>query len=138
MANIRETCRSDFGSIRQILSETKLVEGWFTPELFDRMLRRNPGLFLVAEEDGIVVGTLFASHDGGYFGYIYKVAVTHDHRRGGVASMLVERAIENFKRVGIEWIFANVHCENEPSFRLLAKFGLTPHLDYPLVDSDPK
>jgi len=138
MLRIRETRHDDFAAIRDLLLAENLGGEWFTQERFDRMLKKNRELFIVAEKECEVVGTIFASYDGGYFGYLYKIAVAPQHRRQGIGSMLVERTLEKFNLLGIEWHFANVHTNNDASLRLLAKFGLTTNTAYPMVDNDPR
>lgn len=141
MLNIRETRFGDYEEVARLLKVTDLIEPgerWFTEELFDRMLQRNRGLFFVAERQGKVVGSVFTSHDGGYFGYIYKLAVLPSYRRGGIGAALLQRAVENLRSIPIEWIFAHVGRSNTFPRSLFARFGLTPHTAYELIDNDPK
>lgn len=141
MINIRETRLNDYDTVARLLKVTDLIESgekWLTEELFDRMLERNPGLFFVAEKEGKVIGSVFTSHDGGYFGYIYKLAVLPKHRREGIGAALLQRAVENLRHIPIEWIFAHVGRSNAFPRRLFAQFGLTPHTAYELIDNDPK
>src|SRR5258708_11657289 len=48
-----------------------------------RFAERNPGLFLLAEEDGHLVGSALAGWDGRR-GWLYHVAVHKDERRRGI------------------------------------------------------
>jgi ribosomal protein S18 acetylase RimI-like enzyme len=47
-------------------------------------------LFLVAEVDGTVVGTVLGGYDG-HRGWVYAVAVHSEHRRRGIGSALIRR-----------------------------------------------
>lgn len=65
-----------------------------------RYLERNPGLSWVALDDGRIVGTIMAGHDGKR-GYIQHLAVALDHRRQGIASRLVANCLEALQQAGI-------------------------------------
>jgi ribosomal protein S18 acetylase RimI-like enzyme len=65
-----------------------------------RYLRRNPTTCLVAETGDALAGAILAGHDGRR-GYIYHLAVSEEYRRQGVASALVERALEALRAEGI-------------------------------------
>lgn len=51
-------------------------------------LRRDPELFLVAEEDGALAGVVMGAFDGRR-GWIFRLAVDPHRRRGGVGRALV-------------------------------------------------
>jgi ribosomal protein S18 acetylase RimI-like enzyme len=53
-----------------------------------RFAARNPGLMLLAEEDGHLVGSALAGWDGRR-GWLYHVAVHRDERRRGIGTTLV-------------------------------------------------
>jgi putative acetyltransferase len=55
-------------------------------------LQRNPGMSFVATTGGKVVGTVLCGHDGRR-GLIHHLVVDAEHRRRGVASRLVNRAL---------------------------------------------
>lgn len=63
-------------------------------------LDRNPGMSFIAEIDNEMVGTILAGHDGRR-GYLYHVAVSPDHRRKGVGSLLVKSSLDKLKDQGI-------------------------------------
>ncbi len=53
-----------------------------------KKLQRDPDLFLVAEEDGAIVGTVIGGFDGRR-GIIYHLAVEQLHRARGIGKMLM-------------------------------------------------
>ena len=55
-----------------------------------RMVRRNPGLVLVAVEVTRIVGSALGGWDGRR-GWIYHLAVVDTHRRRGIGSRLVDQ-----------------------------------------------
>jgi ribosomal protein S18 acetylase RimI-like enzyme len=99
-----------------------VVELWrladATPSVTDRPehVRRAAGLdrvaFLVAEQDGLLVGTIIATFDG-WRGNIYRLAVHPAHRRRGVARRLVAAAEEAFARWGARRMTALVVREHD-------------------------
>lgn len=69
-------------------------------EPFCAYLARNPGLSLVAEEGGAVVGCLLAGHDGRR-GYLQHLAVDPHYRRRGIASALIAAVLARLAAQGI-------------------------------------
>lgn len=68
-------------------------------EGIERFLMRNPDTCFVAE-DGDIVGVIIAGNDGRR-GYIYHTAVREERRGEGIATALVEAALDGLKRCGI-------------------------------------
>lgn len=66
----------------------------------ERFLQRNPTTCFVAEEDTVVVGAIIAGNDGRR-GYIYHAAVLPAYRRKGIASALLNRALQALDKLGI-------------------------------------
>jgi ribosomal protein S18 acetylase RimI-like enzyme len=62
-----------------------------TVEELQRLVRADPGALLVAEDDGAIVGSVIAGWDG-WRGSIYRLAVTPERRRRGLARRLVTEA----------------------------------------------
>lgn len=52
----------------------------------------NDGLFFVADDNGIIAGTVMAGWDG-HRGWIYSLAVRKDMRRRGIGKTLMEHAV---------------------------------------------
>ena len=64
-----------------------------------RVAEQQGDLFLLAEEDSTLVGTLIAGWDG-WRGHIYRVAVDPERRRKGVGRALVGEAIKRLQAKG--------------------------------------
>jgi len=60
-----------------------------TPEEIVKKLQRDPDLFLVAEAEGQLIGTVIGGYDGRR-GMIYHLAVAQPYRRAGVANALMD------------------------------------------------
>jgi ribosomal protein S18 acetylase RimI-like enzyme len=59
-----------------------------SPEGLARLLAADPRALLVAEIDGVLAGSLIAAWDG-WRGSFYRLAVSPEHRRKGLATMLL-------------------------------------------------
>lgn len=138
---IRQTREEDYQGILCVLQAVGLAEeDWFTLDPFRRMLARNTELFFLAQtvdRHSFTIGTVFASDGGGYFGYIYKLAVLPPHQRQGVGTALLRKVIEKFRTLQINWYFGLVEKTNEASLGVLAKLGIRPQSKYIMVDNWP-
>jgi ribosomal protein S18 acetylase RimI-like enzyme len=76
---------------------------------------RNPGLLLVADAGGTIVGSAMGAWDGRR-GWLYHVAVAHEHRRAGLATRLVERAEGGLRAAGCERVLVIVEAGNDHAF----------------------
>ncbi|MFF1282612.1 GNAT family N-acetyltransferase [Streptomyces sp. NPDC058299] len=65
----------------------------------ERLLGRDAGALLVAEQDGELVGTVIAGFDG-WRCHLYRLAVHPRWRRQGIGSALLAAAEERFVRLG--------------------------------------
>jgi ribosomal protein S18 acetylase RimI-like enzyme len=70
-----------------------------------------PDLFLVAREDGTLIGSVMAGYDG-YRGHIYRVAVRVSHRRQGIGVLLMHAAEDRLRALGCIKINLQVRAEN--------------------------
>jgi ribosomal protein S18 acetylase RimI-like enzyme len=74
-----------------------------------RLLAADPRALLVAELDGVLTGSLIAAWDG-WRGSFYRLAVSPEHRRKGLATMLLregERRLRERGAVRLSAIVAN-------------------------------
>jgi ribosomal protein S18 acetylase RimI-like enzyme len=60
-----------------------------TPEQIEHKLERDPDLFLVAEEEGRVIGAVLGGYDGRR-GIVYHLAVRPERRNKGVGRSLMQ------------------------------------------------
>ncbi|MCL2634353.1 MAG: GNAT family N-acetyltransferase [Oscillospiraceae bacterium] len=77
-----------------------------------RFILRNPGMSFVAEQDGEVIGTVLAGHDG-RTGIIYRLTVAEKIREKGIGKALVENAVKALKNEGLTTIKAFVLNDND-------------------------
>jgi ribosomal protein S18 acetylase RimI-like enzyme len=64
-----------------------------------RLLATDPQALLVAEHDGVLVGSLIAAWDG-WRGSFYRLAVSPEHRRVGLATMLLREGERRLRERG--------------------------------------
>jgi ribosomal protein S18 acetylase RimI-like enzyme len=70
-----------------------------------------PELFLVAELSGDVVGTTLAGDDG-HRGWLHLVAVSPEHRQGGIGRVLVEEATRRLRERGVPKVNLQIRGDN--------------------------
>lgn len=77
-----------------------------------RKLDRDRELFWVADDDGEVVGAVVAGYDG-VRGWLYHLGVAPSHRKRGIATALVDRAVETLRALGCVKVNLQVRRGNE-------------------------
>src|ERR1022692_3915959 len=89
---IRPARADDLAAVLDLWIEATAEPG-HTDDLdsLSRLLAHDPGALLVAEETGVIVGSVIAAWDG-WRGSIYRLAVAPSHRRRGLGGRLVLEA----------------------------------------------
>ena len=87
-------------------------------------LKRNPTTCFVAEENGRIIGVIMVGSDGRR-GYIYHTAVHPEFRGRGIARSLVESALCELKKLGINKTALVVFARNENGNKFWEKLGFT-------------
>lgn len=77
-----------------------------------RKLARDPDLFWVAVADELIVGAIVGGYDG-VRGWLYHLAVAQSHRRRGVATELIDHAVERLRELGCVKVNLQVRHGNE-------------------------
>lgn len=99
-----------------------------SPEGFAKYLRSNPTTSFVAVDDGRIVGTILAGHDGRR-GIFHHVSVLEEYRRQGVGKLLVENAVEALRKEGINKVLMVVFRHNENGNDFWEHMGFTVRED---------
>jgi ribosomal protein S18 acetylase RimI-like enzyme len=82
-----------------------------TPEALSLLLETDPGSLLVAESDGILIGSLIAAWDG-WRGCFYRLAVDAGRRREGIAAALLREGERRLRERGAVRLTAIVADED--------------------------
>lgn len=86
------------------------------PKEIQKKLQRDPDLFLVAEANGKLIGTVIGGFDGRR-GLIYHLAVEATFRQHGVGSLLMDEVEQRLKDKGCLKCYLMVADDNEDAMR---------------------
>jgi len=128
---IREFIIEDYDSLITLWNDAKLP---FKPKGRDRRdkieyeLKHRRNIFLVAEINGKLVGSVFGTHDGRK-GWINRLAVSPEFQRQDVAKKLIAEVEDRFSELGIDIIACLVEDWNTKSLQVFKKLGYKMHSD---------
>ena len=117
---IRKATESDLPHI--VLIENSSFNQPYPIDLLKRLLRQYGDTFLVAEEDGKLVGYSAASmkHRAAH---LISIGVLMGYRRKGVATSLLKHLVLILRRGGADELWLEVKSENNEAVSLYEKFG---------------
>jgi len=105
----------------------------YTDYFFIDLYRRFPETFLVAEENGQVIGYMMCRIELGFSnfgfsglvkkGHIVSVAVLSQYRRKGIGQTLITKAMEGMRLYGAKQCFLEVRVANTLAINLYKKLG---------------
>ena len=122
---IREFHLSDYDSVLKLWDEAGLT---YRPQGRDSRLRigkeikQGHSVFLVAEAEGKIVGTLLGTHDG-HKGWLNRLAVAKGFQRHGLARQLVTEVESRFDKLGLDVIACLIEGENTTSMEVFTRLG---------------
>ena len=129
--SIRKFNMNDLQGVMQ-LNRTCLPEN-YTDFFFLDLYRRFPETFIVAEQDGEVVGYIMCRVEVGLSGlglgglikksHVVSIAVSSEHRRKGIGEALVSKAMEAMKVYNAKQSYLEVRVTNDDAIRLYKKLG---------------
>jgi ribosomal protein S18 acetylase RimI-like enzyme len=112
MVQIRAFTETDAEAVVALWQEARLTRPWNDPH---RDIRRKattqPELFLVADDDGSVVGTAMVGYDG-HRGWIHYLAVAASERGTGLGRALVGEAETMLAALGCAKVQLQVRPDN--------------------------
>jgi len=95
-------------------------------------LQRDPDLFLVAEEDERILGSVIGGWDGRR-GWIYHLAVNPEHQRKGIGAGLVREIEKRLTAIGAKKVNAQVYKWNERSSEFFKAIGYEAQPDLIMI-----
>jgi ribosomal protein S18 acetylase RimI-like enzyme len=128
---IREFRIEDYGALLSMWNEAKLPykpTGRDKKENIYREIGQTNAVFLLAEKDGVLIGSAFGTHDGRK-GWINRVAVLPKWRRRGIAAHLVNEIEARLSGMGIEIVACLIEDWNEESLKFFERIGYKRHND---------
>ena len=102
-------------------------------EGIERFLKWNPGLSVVAEENGEIVGAILCGSDGRR-GCLYHVCVHKDYRRQGIGKTMVIWCMEKLKELQINKVSLIAFTQNDIGNAFWKEIGWTKREDLNYYD----
>lgn len=102
-------------------------------EGIERFLKWNPGLSVVAEEGGKIVGAILCGSDGRR-GCLYHVCVHKDYRRQGIGKTMVIWCMEKLKELQINKVSLIAFTQNDIGNAFWKEIGWTKREDLNYYD----
>lgn len=99
----------------------------------ERFLQRNPGISVVAEENGRIVGAILCGHDGRR-GCMYHVCVDPDYRLKGIGKSMVVFAMEALRKEKINKVSLIAFTQNDIGNAFWKEIGWTKREDLNYYD----
>ncbi len=124
---IRPFCLEDRDAVVAIWEACGLIVPWNDPHKdIARKMQVNPELFLVAELDGRVVGTVMGGYEG-HRGWLNYLAVSPDCQGNGVGRTLMEVIEAKLLALGCPKINLQVRTSNTAVIQFYGHLGY--HID---------
>lgn len=125
-AGIREFRENDHEAVLRVWREAGLTikPSDTLPEL-RKLVERNPGTFLVAEEEGTVVGTVIGAWDGRR-AWVYHLAVLPAARGRGTGRMLMDELEQRMRALGATKLNLLIEAGNAGVADFYRKLGYAP------------
>ena len=134
--NIREMKIEDYDKVYALW---KTIKGFGirsvddSKEGIERFLKWNPGLSVVAEENGAIVGAILCGSDGRR-GCLYHVCVHKDFRRQGIGKTMVIWCMEKLKELQINKVSLIAFTQNDIGNAFWKEIGWTKREDLNYYD----
>lgn len=122
---IREFKIKDYDDVLFLWDNAKLPyrpKGRDSRTRIEGELKRGNAIFLVAEADGRLIGTVLGTHDGRK-GWINRLAVDETFRKQNIARRLVAEAENRLLKLGIDVIACLIEEENTDSMQVFERLG---------------
>lgn len=133
---IREMMIEDY---EQVFALWKTIHGFGirsvddSKEGIERFLKWNPGLSVVAEEEGQIIGAILCGSDGRR-GCLYHVCVHRDYRRRGIGKEMVVQCMKALKELHINKVSLIAFTKNDVGNVFWKEMGWTKREDLNYYD----
>jgi ribosomal protein S18 acetylase RimI-like enzyme len=121
--HIRPYAPADEAAVIAVWERSGLTRPWNDPHKdIRRKLQVRPDLFLVAEDDGVVVGTAMVGYEG-HRGWISYLGVDPAHQRNGIGRALMAEAERLLRAEGCPKINLQVRTSNTAALEFYRRIG---------------
>lgn len=100
---VRTIVLHDYPNLVSFWKENYFVNEVDNIDRFKIFLDKNPGLSVLMEDKGVIIGTVLGSFDGRR-GYLQKVVTDKNTRHKGVGKQLVGEVIKRLRALGVLYI----------------------------------
>ena len=128
---LREFTMQDYDAVRAVWDDAGLPcrpQGRDSRKNIQKQLKQPCTIFLLAELDKKIIGTLFGTHDGRK-GWINRLAVIPSFRKQGVAAALMAEVEQRFSALGVDIVACLIEEWNVDSMQIFENLGYTRHKD---------
>lgn len=128
---IRQLRIEDYDALIVLWNDAQLpykAKGRDKRDNIERELKNPTAIFLVAEKDNKLIGSIFGSHDGRK-GWINRLAVAPVYRKQGIAAKLLKNVENRLYEMGIGIIACLVEEWNTGSMQFFEKMEYKRHHD---------
>ncbi|MFX1351755.1 MAG: GNAT family N-acetyltransferase [Promethearchaeota archaeon] len=128
---MRKLTAKDYDALIRLWNDAGLPykpQGRDKREDIENQLKQPNTLYLIAEVDNVIVGSILGTHDSRK-GWINRLAVSPSHRRKGLAKRLVKEVENRFSELGIDIMACMVEDWNTMSLEVFERLGYTRHPD---------
>jgi ribosomal protein S18 acetylase RimI-like enzyme len=123
---IRSYASGDEQQVISLWERSGLTRPWNDPRKdIARKLRVQPELFLVAVEDGAVVGSVMGGYDG-HRAWMYYVAVDERLRKTGIGSRMIGELEQRLSALGCPKVNLQVRGSNRDAAGFYTSLGYAP------------
>ena len=126
---IRVMTMDDYDEVFALWSKIK----GFAMRSIDDSAARNPGISVVAESGGAIVGSILCGHDGRR-GCLYHVCVDPEYRLRGIGKSMVVKCMQALKEENISKVSLIAFSENDIGNAFWHNIGWTERLDLNYYD----
>lgn len=111
----RETWHAAYDDVVGAGAVDRQVDEWYAPDVVEEWVTREKGHYLVAEQDGTVLGYAAGgpSEDGPGDGVVTAIYVRPDHWGEGVGSALLETLHDRLRDDGCSSVWLAVIADND-------------------------
>jgi ribosomal protein S18 acetylase RimI-like enzyme len=120
---VRSFASADEAAVVDLWQRCDLTRPWNDPRKdIQRKLRVQAEMFLVAEDEGAIVGTVMAGYDG-HRGWVNYLAVSPDRQRKGIGRRLMAEAEQLLREAGCPKINLQVRAGNQDALAFYQRLG---------------